>query len=378
MDGKLCLWSNRNRTQCVDLQNGSIHPISKVVSDARFNIAMSCSYDGNIAVWNFGNEADVAESKSNSAVVTSRSSGRAPAPAVGQLPISYLAAHTEPVLECGFRGDVFVSGDKSGSMIVWDLQRCQPKHRFRAHPGPITAVDCMEDRNTIITCGTDGFVKIWDPRSSGSGLVHKIPAHIQTPVAPAAPSRAGASSGRGGTLTVAGRGRGGSAVASRTAVIGAGAGRGLSGGRGAPAPAASGGGGASAISCMAVTSSRGSSSDATYIITGSGSPADSSLVVTDIRQDFRPVSRWDHHRNGVYSLCVVGDQCVMSGDGMGTLLCHHLLASELDYPRNCLKYGIGASEQGAVRSINCLNGKVVTAGEDGKVMIYSYDAGMFP
>jgi hypothetical protein len=114
-----------------------------------------------------------------------------------------------------------------------------------------------------------------------------------------------------------------------------------------------------------------------YIVTGSGSPTDSSLAVIDVRQGFKPVSRWDHHRNGVYSLCVVGDECILSGDGMGTLLCHHLLASELDYPRNCLKYGIGASQQSAVRAIHCLGGKVVTAGEDGKVMVFDYDASMF-
>jgi hypothetical protein len=114
-----------------------------------------------------------------------------------------------------------------------------------------------------------------------------------------------------------------------------------------------------------------------YIVTGSGSPSDSSLAVIDVRQGFKPVTRWEHHRNGVYSLCVAGDECILSGDGMGTLLCHNLLASEFEYPRNCLKYGIGASEQGAVRSIQCLNGKVVTAGEDGKVMIFDYDAGMF-
>lgn len=386
MDGKLCLWSERNRAQCVELQKDSIHPISKVVSDTRFNIAMTCCYDGNIGVWNFANEPDASEAKSSSSRMVSSRSGRGSAPALGPLPVAYLAAHAEPVLECGYRGDVFVSGDKGGSMVVWDLQRCQPRHRFRAHPGPITAIDCMEDRNTIITCGTDGFVKIWDPRSSGTGLVHKIPAHVQPPsAAPRGGGGASSRAGAGPAGRVAGRGVVGCGRTSSSVVVSRTTGRAVAGrGGGSLASSApgnnsnnSGGGVAAAISCMAVTSSRGSSSDSSYIITGSGSPADSSLVVTDIRQSFRSVSRWDHHRNGVYSLSVVGDQCVLTGDGMGTLLCHHLLCSELDYPRNCLKYGLGASEVGAVRSINCLNGKVVTTGEDGKVMIYSYEPGMF-
>jgi len=380
MDGKLCLWSERNRAQCIELNKESTHPISKVVSDARYNLAMSCSYDGTIAVWSFTEEAfpQAAEAKSSA----SRSSALRNATSIGPVPRSYMSAHTEPVMECGYRGDVFVSGDKGGSMIIWDLSRAQPKHKFRAHPGPITAIDCMEDRNTFITCGTDGFVKIWDPRAAGSGLVAKVAAHVTQAPPPAAQSRAVATSRSGPGVRIS-TVSGGRATTERFSgsSMSSSAGRGGAVSRSVPssgAPSLGAPAGAScAISCMAMTSSRGSSSDASYIITGSGSPQDSSLVVMDLRQGCKPVSRWDHHRNGVYSLCLVGDSCVLSGDGMGTLLCHHLLESELEYPRTCLKYGIGASEVGAVRAINCLNGKVVAAGEDGNVMVYDYDAGMF-
>lgn len=347
---------------------------------------MSCSYDGAIAVWSFNEDAiPQAEAKS-----TSRSSALRNAAAVGPVPRSYMSAHTEPVMECGYRGDVFVSGDKGGSMIIWDLSRAQPKHKFRAHPGPITAIDCMEDRNTFITCGTDGFVKIWDPRAAGSGLVAKVAAHVTRAPPPSAPSRAVATnrSGPGVRISTVSGGRATTERFSGSSVGGAGrgavsrspapnSGSGSSSGSSGAGPLGAPAGASCAISCMAMTSSRGSSSDASYIITGSGSPEDSSLVVMDLRQGCKPVSRWDHHRNGVYSLCLVGDACVFSGDGMGTLLCHHLLESELEYPRTCLKYGIGASEVGAVRAINCLNGKVVAAGEDGNVMIYDYDASMF-
>jgi WD40 repeat protein len=376
MDGKLCLWSERTRSQCVELRNDSTHPISKVISDVRYNVAMSCSYDGSIALWSF--DDDIAESKPVARSSSIRSGGPRGASAPTHMPAGYLAAHTEPVMECGYRGDVFISGDKAGSIIIWDLAQCKPKTRFRAHPGPVTAVDCAEDRATFISSGTDGYVKVWDPRMSGSGLVHKIPAHVQQSTTnagggPRGPTSQPSARSGSSALVPAGRGRAtagrGSSVGSSARTV---AGRGsTSSAPPANAPAAS------PISCMAVTTSRGSSSDMCYIVTGSGSPTDSSLAVIDVRQGFKPVSRWDHHRNGVYSLCVVGDECILSGDGMGTLLCHHLLASELDYPRNCLKYGIGASQQGAVRAIHCLGGKVVTAGEDGKVMVFDYDASMF-
>ena len=39
---------------------------------------------------------------------------------------------------------------------------------------------------------------------------------------------------------------------------------------------------------------------------------------------------------------------------------------------DCSMYGIVASEKGAVRSINCVDGKVVTVGEDGNVLVFDY------
>jgi hypothetical protein len=421
MDGKLCLWSERNRSQCIDLHRDSIHPISKVVSDMRYNIAMSCSYDGSIAVWNFSDSSsEIAESKSSGGSLSSaktcglrtaapRSHGSlmrqhaGPNQSNSPLPAGYLAAHTEPVLECAYRGDTFVSGDKSGSMIIWDLRRCQPLHKFRAHPGAITAVDCMEDRCTVITTGTDGFVKVWDPRTPGSGLVAKIGAHAGVSGGPGPGGGSGSGSGSG--RPVGGPGSAGRGVSGRTTGVpvrrlgrSAAAGSGMGArivsmdgrgttiervsGSGSAGPSSRGGGGsggpaAGAISCMAVTESKGSCSDACYIVTGGGSAADSSIALLDMRRGAAPVSRWNHHRNGVYSLCVVGEQCVLSGDGEGTLLCHQLLASEFDYPQNCLKYGIGASSQGAVRTIDCINGKVVTSGEDGNVLVFDYDPSMF-
>jgi hypothetical protein len=133
---------------------------------------------------------------------------------------------------------------------------------------------------------------------------------------------------------------------------------------------------------MAVTYTRGSNSDLNYIITGGGSPQDSRLMVLDARMihdDGRCplIQSWEGHNNGIYSLCVIGDDVVLSGDGVGMLHCHHLIpnAEELEArgSDNGLVYGLGASSQGAVRSIHCLSGKIVTAGEDGKALVFDYE-----
>lgn len=372
MDGKLCLWSEYNRSQCIELQSPhSSHPISKVVSDTRNNVAMSCSYDGRISVWKFSDDDDI-HMKDDEALeqmhsrVAKRSNMDIRSQPLHSIPLTYLSAHTEPVLDCGYHNDVLVSGDKSGSMIIWDLVTCTAKHKFRAHPGAITAVDCLDDRGTVVSAGTDGYVKVWDPRIQGSGLVAKLPAHIQpassTAVHPPIPQRSLQTGRTSSTLSPTGRGRGSS-------------GRGGAAGRGPQDERSTARVVSSAISTLGIVRGRGSSGDVSYIITGSGSPADSSIAVMDVRNSFQPVSRWNHQRNGVYSLCIVGEESVFSGDGAGTLLCHSLLTHELDDPgRACLKYGIGASEQGAVRSISCINGKLVTAGEDGKVMVFDYNS----
>jgi hypothetical protein len=118
------------------------------------------------------------------------------------------------------------------------------------------------------------------------------------------------------------------------------------------------------------------------------------------------VTRWEHQRNGVYSLCLVGRECLLSGDGAGNLLAHAVLTggrldgaieeiislsaatatggrsaaagsamnSRFAKTSSSVVYGITASAQGAVRSINVVGNKVVTAGEDGNVLVFDYSA----
>ena len=136
-----------------------------------------------------------------------------------------------------------------------------------------------------------------------------------------------------------------------------------------------------AVSVMAITHGKGSS-DAHYVVVGSGgggealgNPLSSAVAVMDLRKSsgVQVVSLWSHSRNGVYSLCAVGDDCLLVGDGVGQLLSYNLLlADEGEHSDRALCYGVGASSKGAVRAINCLGGKVAACGEDGKVLILDY------
>ena len=105
-----------------------------------------------------------------------------------------------------------------------------------------------------------------------------------------------------------------------------------------------------------------------YIVSGG---ADSRLCVLDMRKDLSTISTYDHCKNCVYSLCSIGDACIFAGDGAGMLYCYDVIGK--DSREVGLKYGIGASEQGAIR---CLlpteNNKIAACGEDGKVLIFQY------
>lgn len=96
------------------------------------------------------------------------------------------------------------------------------------------------------------------------------------------------------------------------------------------------------------------------------------------------VSKWTHHKNGVHSLIVVNNECVFTGDGQGTLYCHNILQGNNNGNNNSgnrilLKYGLGASQVGAVKTINVIHpnttaskGYTVTGGDDGKAIAFKY------
>jgi WD40 repeat protein len=215
-------------------------------------------------------------------------------------------------LECAFHKNTLGSGSRDGGFILWDIATTSPVHRIRAHQGSITGVEAFEESSVplFITTGEDGYVKLWDPRGSTAtdALTNKIPAHIRA-------DKKNPNMMKG-----------------------------------------------AAISCLGKLSGRGSG--LSYIVTGG---ADNSIVLMDARKSFEIIERWENAKNCIYSLCVVGDNCIFVGDGAGMLLCYDVLSS------NALKFGLGSSEMGGVRTINCTaNGKIITGNEDGKSIVYSF------
>lgn len=105
-----------------------------------------------------------------------------------------------------------------------------------------------------------------------------------------------------------------------------------------------------------------------YIISGG---ADSRICVLDLRKELGVVTSYNHCNNSVYSLCSVGDACIFAGDGVGMLYCYDIVGNSGDIG---LKYGIGASERGAIRCVLPLksSNKIAACGEDGKILVIDY------
>ena len=297
----------------------------------RYNVAMSCGYDGQVALWSFGESAGSSSSGSRAAVGSSSSKrlGAAAAPAAplrhtsapssATAPAAILSGHGDPVLECTYNGTVCATGARNGGLILWDLNTCEAISRIRAHRGSVTAIEPLPGNNCFLTAGVDGLVKLWDPREKTSSLA--IPAHagevsrvpmvgaVAASQASSASSRGGGGGGRGSQQ---GRGRGGGGISTSSSLV-----KGSGGGGGG---AGSGGGGeiaAAAIACMCVLRREGGGG-ASLVVTGG---ADSDVCVLDARMDFAVVHRWQHHKLGLYSICALGDSCVMTGDGAGTVVC---------------------------------------------------------
>ncbi len=117
MDGRLCLWPASNRRICTELQRESSHPISKVVTDARYNVAVSCCYDGNITLWSFGgdgNQQSYGGIESKMSKMSMGPSGGAAANTTSNV----LSGHATSVLECAYKDNVLVSGDKGKSRFI--------------------------------------------------------------------------------------------------------------------------------------------------------------------------------------------------------------------------------------------------------------------
>jgi len=91
--------------------------------------------------------------------------------------------------------------------------------------------------------------------------------------------------------------------------------------------------------------------------------ADASVCVLDPRSSLKPCIRFSHHKDFIYSLACVGSVAI-SGSGDGNVLVHDLRDGKL-------LYGIGANQH-AVRCVVARKDFMVTAGDDGSALCFTY------
>ncbi|KAK6184595.1 hypothetical protein SNE40_007040 [Patella caerulea] len=59
-------------------------------------------------------------------------------------------------------GSIAIMGDSVGFINVWDIEKAQQVHRWKAHEGAVMSLDIGQDR-CILTGGADKSVKLWKP-----------------------------------------------------------------------------------------------------------------------------------------------------------------------------------------------------------------------
>lgn len=309
MDGNLLLWNN-SRRKSSQMANGHSKSISKVIASPDQLLAISVSYDGKLAVWSFSEDTDGSTTRATvrQRAVNARDSQISP---IAIIP----GIGNEPLVECALNGIIGCFADRSGRIMAWDLSQSANVANIRAHQGPISSLHYPTSHgdmgsNILISGGVDGYTKVWDLRSNEhNGLVCKIMTHY------------------GST--------------SRDSSVQKG----------------------SAVTSISMIDYQGSGS-LSYIISGG---ADSAVVIQDIRRNGDIVQRWDGHcKNGIYSMAIAEwDKSVFVGDGAGMVMCYDICNGEL-------KYGLGASETGAVSTMQICSNMLVTGGEDGKMLLYDY------
>ncbi|KDO21300.1 hypothetical protein SPRG_13192 [Saprolegnia parasitica CBS 223.65] len=271
MDSKLCLWDNGAVARCEDLTGhaGSISLVQTIGNDW----IVSASYDKTYRLWD---------------ATPGRRAGK------NGRERHVLRGHDAPILDCSLWGSRLVGGDRSGSVLVFDLASYGLEKKWKAaHDGHCTSVlGSVFAHDVAYSGGQDGVVQRWDLRTKASTLA--LPVH-------------------------------------------------------------SGKTGKGAVSFL-----REQPSNQHVLVTGG---ADGKVHVLDTRLNALR-STFDSHQTFIYSLHVAHDLC-FSGSGDGMLLVH-------DLATDTLCYGLGAN-QAAVRAIVTTPNELVAAGDDGCVLVYSFE-----
>ena len=53
------------------------------------------------------------------------------------------------------------SGSEDGDIVLWDVSSKRIMQRLQGHDGPVLGVDTHPSQSSIVSCGMDGTVRIW-------------------------------------------------------------------------------------------------------------------------------------------------------------------------------------------------------------------------
>lgn len=134
----ISLWNLDTNTQMKEL-TGHKSSINSVQFSKDSSKIASCACDGLIKIWDF---------KTGDCTHTFNAESR----------ITYTLAF-------GPTGAWIATGNWDGKVQIWNLET-KMKTDLGSHPGKVWRVIAAENSKTLITCGTDGFVKVWDITSA--------------------------------------------------------------------------------------------------------------------------------------------------------------------------------------------------------------------
>ena len=91
-------------------------------------------------------------------------------------PLTVLRGHKEAINCVGFLSeDALSSGSLDGNVHVWDLQSRRTVHQWNAHNNTsVLSLSPIFLQQSLITCGRDGFVRLWDVATIQAGVPDAI------------------------------------------------------------------------------------------------------------------------------------------------------------------------------------------------------------
>lgn len=134
-DSKLCLWG-ASGAQCADL-TGHMGSISRLRTHAQGHVAISASYDRTLRAWDLGRKRQVA----------------------------CCTGHSAPILEFTWADDVVASGDRGGTVCLWNAATGAHVGTLRGHKGHVTAMLALPGS----CCGLAAERRPWSPQARRTG-----------------------------------------------------------------------------------------------------------------------------------------------------------------------------------------------------------------